>query len=110
MRDLKENRTLQPLGQCRDVTVGGPHFQFCITGGAEPDADRRLAALGHRLHPHGGHDLRVTALEPFRQAQEGSQQLYRGAPVAVEGPEPVVRFLGQVLAVIPRGQRDHLDL
>ncbi len=88
------------------MPVRGPRFELGVTGRA--DADPQRFALPR--HVHRLDDLRVAAIEAFGQPNERPKQAYRTAVGRREILESLVILLRFGLAVIARGERDHLDL
>lgn len=105
-RHVEPERPLEHAFQRTRVTVRGPQLQFCVTRGPKSHQIR----VSFRDDVDGRDDLRMTPVEPLGQPEHRGERAHSPAERPFQHDVPLVRFLRCRLAVIPRQQRDDLDL
>jgi hypothetical protein len=88
------------------VPVCGPQLEFRVPRRTE--TDHVCVALGDDVDRR--HNLRMAAIEPFREPQHRRQRPDRAPQPTLQHPITLVRFLGRRLAMIPGDQGDDFDL
>lgn len=105
-RHLEADRQRQLTLQWGYVAVSGPELQFRIAVCAQPR--QIVVAAGKEIDP--AKRLRVAAVEPFSQPDDGRQHSYGASKRVIEVTIAFVGLLRRRLPMISRHECNHLDL